>query len=233
MGFLPAEGSPGPRGLPAEASGDDVPHVPKRSRPPQSGESAAARNAVGSLPLDCPKEVTNASREDADASGARDSGGWDRAAGGASGGGAFLIVGAEHRHERRGAGRADLQHAQQQARTSPPIEPNFGKSIAHKRKHVTPSIIWEEIQQNPERYRYSRFCEGIGQADRSLTMRQGHAGGDKSFVDSVLVVDRLTPQARQAQIFVAVMAASYPQILIMCFRAPFRKNMIVRREMLT
>jgi hypothetical protein len=64
-------------------------------------------------------------------------------------------------------------------------------------------------------------------------MRQGHAGGDKSFVDSVLVVDRLTPQARQAQIFVAVTAASYPQILIMCFRAPFRKNMIVRREMLT
>jgi transposase len=43
-------------------------------------------------------------------------------------------------------------------------------------------------------------------------MRQSHAGGDKLFVDyagdGVPVVNRLTGEVRQAQIFVAVMGAS-------------------------
>lgn len=84
-----------------------------------------------------------------------------------------------------------------------------------KRKHVTLSILWEEyIQQHPEGYRYSRFCELYRnwEGRLSVTMRQSHAGGDKLFVDyagdGVPVVDRLTGEIRQAQIFVAVMGAS-------------------------
>jgi transposase len=84
-----------------------------------------------------------------------------------------------------------------------------------KRKHVTLSILWEEyIERHPDGYRYSRFCElyRSWEGRLSLTMRQSHAGGDKLFVDyagdGVPVVDRLTGEIRQAQIFVAVMGAS-------------------------
>jgi transposase len=85
-----------------------------------------------------------------------------------------------------------------------------------KRKHVTLSILWDEyIAQEPEGYRYSRFCELYrGWAGKlSVTMRQGHAGGEKLFVDYAgdtvpVVVDRLTGEIRPAWIFVAVLGAS-------------------------
>jgi transposase len=85
-----------------------------------------------------------------------------------------------------------------------------------KRKHVTLSILWEEyIEQNPQGYRYSRFCElyRSWEGRVSVTMRQAHVGGDKLFVDYAgdtvpVIVDRLTGEVRQAQIFVAVMGAS-------------------------
>src|SRR5712691_9535646 len=85
-----------------------------------------------------------------------------------------------------------------------------------KRKHVTLQILWDEyIEQNPDGYRYSRFCELYrGWASRiSVTMRQTHVGGDKLFVDYAgdtvpVIVDRLTGEMRQAQIFVAVLGAS-------------------------
>ena len=85
-----------------------------------------------------------------------------------------------------------------------------------KRKHVTLSILWDEyIEQNPEGYRYSRFCElyRSWEGRISVTMRQAHVGGDKLFVDYAgdtvpVIVDRLTGEVRQAQIFVAVMGAS-------------------------
>ena len=95
-------------------------------------------------------------------------------------------------------------------------EPDFSRIHRElKRKHVTLSILWEEyIEQNPDGYRYSRFCELYRnwEARLSVTMRQSHAGGDKLFVDyagdGVPVVNRLTGEVRQAQIFVAVMGAS-------------------------
>src|SRR5204862_2596159 len=69
--------------------------------------------------------------------------------------------------------------------------------------------------ERTEGYRYSRFCELYRNwASRlSVTMRQAHIGGDKLFVDYAgdtvpVIVDRLTGQARPAQIFVAVMGAS-------------------------
>jgi transposase len=85
-----------------------------------------------------------------------------------------------------------------------------------KRKHVTLSILWDEyIAHNPEGYRYSRFCElyRIWEGKLSVTMRQTHTGGDKLFVDYAgdtvpVIIDRLTGETRQAQIFVAVMGAS-------------------------
>src|SRR6266568_3926209 len=85
-----------------------------------------------------------------------------------------------------------------------------------KRKHVTLSILWDEyIEQHPEGYRYSRFCElyRTWEGKLSVTMRQAHAGGDKLFVDyagdtAPVVIDRLTGEIREAWIFVAVLGAS-------------------------
>jgi transposase len=85
-----------------------------------------------------------------------------------------------------------------------------------KRKHVTLQILWDEyIEQHPDGYRYSRFCELYrGWVSRiSVTMRQTHAGGDKLFVDYAgdtvpVIIDRLTGKTRPAQIFVAVLGAS-------------------------
>src|SRR4030088_2650970 len=82
-----------------------------------------------------------------------------------------------------------------------------------KRKHVTLQILWDEyIEQNPDGYRYSRFCELYrGWASRiSVTIRQTHAGGDKLFVDYAgdtvpVIIDRLTGKTRPAQIFVAAL----------------------------
>ncbi len=85
-----------------------------------------------------------------------------------------------------------------------------------KRKHVTLSILWDEyIQQHPDGYRYSRFCDlyRSWEGKLSVTMRQAHAGGEKLFVDyagdrAPVVIDRLTGEIREAWIFVAVLGAS-------------------------
>jgi hypothetical protein len=93
------------------------------------------------------------------------------------------------------------------------VEPDWASIHRElKRKHVTLSILWYEyIARNPEGYRYSRFCEldRIWEGKLSVTMRQTHVGGDKLFVDYAgdtvpVIADRLTGEARQAQIFVAV-----------------------------
>jgi transposase len=87
---------------------------------------------------------------------------------------------------------------------------------ALKRKHVTLSIVWEEyIAAHPGGYRYSRFCElyRTFEARLPVTMRQSHEAGEKLFVDYAgdgvpVVIDRLTGELRNAQIFVAVLGAS-------------------------
>jgi transposase len=97
------------------------------------------------------------------------------------------------------------------------IEPDWASIHRElKRKHVTLSLLWHEyIERNPDGYRYSRFCELYRSWERklSVTMRQSHVGGDKLFVDYAgdtvpVIVDRLTGETREAQIFVAVMGAS-------------------------
>jgi len=84
-----------------------------------------------------------------------------------------------------------------------------------KRKGVTLFLLWQEYKEaHPQGYQYSRFCDlyraWAGTVD--LPMRQNHKAGEKLFVDyagqTMPVVDRLTGEVRQAQIFVAVSGAS-------------------------
>ncbi len=97
------------------------------------------------------------------------------------------------------------------------VEPDW--AVVHrelKRKHVTLSILWDEyIEQHPDGYRYSRFCDlyRTWEGKLSVTMRQAHAGGEKLFVDyagdgAPVIIDRLTGEIRGAWIFVAVLGAS-------------------------
>src|SRR5271157_3549773 len=73
-----------------------------------------------------------------------------------------------------------------------------------------PGLIRPPVPQ-----RYSRFCElyrGFA-AKLPVVMRQTHSGGEKLFVDYAgdtvpVIVDRLSGESRQAQIFVAVLGAS-------------------------
>jgi transposase len=84
-----------------------------------------------------------------------------------------------------------------------------------RQKGVTLFLLWQEYKAaHATGYQYSRFCdlygEWRGRAD--LVMRQQHRAGEKLFVDyagaTVPVVDRLTGEVQQAQIFVAVLGAS-------------------------
>jgi len=83
-------------------------------------------------------------------------------------------------------------------------------------KHVTLMVLWEEYAaQHPNGYRYSRFCElfRAWEGKLAVTMRQTHIAGEKLFVDYAgdrvpVIIDRLTGEVREAQIFVAVLGAS-------------------------
>jgi len=85
-----------------------------------------------------------------------------------------------------------------------------------RNKHVTLMILWEEYAaQYPDGYRYSRFCElyRAWEGKLPVTMRQSYVAGEKLFVDYVgdtvsVIIDRLTGEIREAQIFVAVLGAS-------------------------
>ncbi len=84
-----------------------------------------------------------------------------------------------------------------------------------KRKGVTLFLLWEEYKAaQPEGFGYSWFCQHYrafaGKVD--VVMRQTHRAGETTFVDyagqTVDVIDRHTGEARQAQVFVAVLGAS-------------------------
>jgi len=91
-------------------------------------------------------------------------------------------------------------------------------SVVHRelrRKGVTLFLLWQEYREvHPEGYQYSWFCEHYrawaGKLD--VVMRQDHRAGEKLFIDyagqTLPVVDRLTGEVREAQIFVAVLGAS-------------------------
>jgi len=76
-------------------------------------------------------------------------------------------------------------------------------------------LLWEEyLANNPGGYRYTQFCHHYRMWRRRISpsMRQVHRAGEKMFVDfagqTIEVVDRLSGEAKNAQIFVAVLGAS-------------------------
>jgi transposase len=85
-----------------------------------------------------------------------------------------------------------------------------------KRKGVTLQLLFEEYARpDPQTaYKYSHFCE-LYQRWRShlkISLRQVHRAGEKMFVDyagqRVPIIDPITGERHQAQIFVAVLGAS-------------------------
>jgi transposase len=96
------------------------------------------------------------------------------------------------------------------------IEPDWA-SIARelKRPGVNLLILWEEYRAvHPEGYVYSRFCQLFREFARRLSpsMRQNHVAGDKGFIDysgkKIAIINPMTGEAREADIFVAVLGAS-------------------------
>jgi transposase len=83
------------------------------------------------------------------------------------------------------------------------------------RAGVTRDLLWREYKTaQPEGLQYTAFCNHYRRwrATQEIVLRQDHPPGDKLFVDyaghTVPVIDRLTGEAHQAQIFVAVLGAS-------------------------
>jgi len=98
-----------------------------------------------------------------------------------------------------------------------PLLPDFAELHQElRRKGVTLQLLWEEYAeaQPNDHYSYSHFCVLYRQWRKRLspTMRQTHAPGDKLFVDycgpTIPVIDVLTGEVRDTQIFVAVLGAS-------------------------
>jgi transposase len=84
-----------------------------------------------------------------------------------------------------------------------------------KRAGVNLMVLWEEYREShPDGYGYSRFCDLYREFERRLSpvMRQHHVAGDKVFVDysgkKIGIVDPMTGEVRDAEIFVAVLGAS-------------------------
>ncbi len=98
-------------------------------------------------------------------------------------------------------------------RQPPPDWPVLHREL--KRSGVTLSLLWEEYRAaHPEGYGYSRFCDLYRAWKGKLkpTMRQAHVAGEKMFVDyagtTAEVIDPLTGEIREAQVFVATLGAS-------------------------
>jgi len=98
-------------------------------------------------------------------------------------------------------------------RRLPPDWPALHREL--RRPGVTLSLLWEEYRAaHPEGYGYSRFCD-LYRAWRGKlkpTMRQAHLAGEKMFVDyagtTAEVIDPLTGEIHEAQVFVATLGAS-------------------------
>jgi transposase len=96
------------------------------------------------------------------------------------------------------------------------VEIDFG--YVHRelaRRGVTRELLWQEHKAgHPEGVQYTAFCNQYRRwlATQELVLRQEHLPGDKGFVDyagqTVPVVDRLTGEVRQAQIFICVLGCS-------------------------
>lgn len=84
-----------------------------------------------------------------------------------------------------------------------------------RHKHVTMLLLWTEYkEQHPEGYKYSQFCDLYKQWSKklSLTMRQEHKAGEKTFIDyagsTIDIVDSETGEVNPAQVFVSCLGGS-------------------------
>ena len=84
-----------------------------------------------------------------------------------------------------------------------------------KRVGVTLQLLHHEyLERHPGGYRYTQFCAHYRRwsDDRRLSMRQVHRAGEKLFVDYAgkkpSLVDPLTGEVREVELFVAVLGAS-------------------------
>jgi transposase len=89
----------------------------------------------------------------------------------------------------------------------------FAKEL--KRTGVTLLRLWQEYRdEHPDGYGYSQFCYHfqMWRSTCELTMHLDHKAGDKVFVDftgdKLSIIDRQTGESREAEVFVAVLAAS-------------------------
>lgn len=96
-------------------------------------------------------------------------------------------------------------------------EPDWAALVRElKRPAVNLVMLWEEYraQHHDDAYGYSRFCELLREFERKLSpvMRHHHVAGDKVFVDysgkKLGIVNPVTGEIREAEIFVAVLGAS-------------------------
>ncbi len=99
------------------------------------------------------------------------------------------------------------------ARRPLPDWPSIHKE--RRKPGITLWLLWEEYQlEHPDGYSYSQFCELYRKwrGKLSLTMRQTHVAGEKMFVDysgtSIPVIDPLTGEIRETELFIAAMGAS-------------------------
>jgi transposase len=84
-----------------------------------------------------------------------------------------------------------------------------------KEKGVMRLLLWEEYRAThpEESYSYSQFCFHYQQwqSHLNLVMRQTHRAGERLFVDyagpTASIVNPITEEFREAQIFVAVQGA--------------------------
>ena len=108
-------------------------------------------------------------------------------------------------------GRAGVETGQRRR-----IEPDWAALARElKRPGVTMMILWEEYREiNQDGYGYSRFCDLLRGFERRLSpvMRQHHIAGEKAFVDysgkRIAIVDPLSGEIHEAEIFVGVLGAS-------------------------
>lgn len=110
---------------------------------------------------------------------------------------------------------ARLHVARPTAHAARPLpDPAYLHAERHK-TGVTLNLLHQEyLQQHPDGYGYTQFCEHYREwlGRKRLSMRQVHLAGEKTFVDysgkKPSVVDPSTGEVREVELFVAVLGAS-------------------------
>jgi len=100
-------------------------------------------------------------------------------------------------------------------RASRPLPDPAEMHVELKRAGVTLQLLHlEYLERHPDGYRYTTYCDAYRAwlAKRSPTMRQTHIAGDKMFVDysgkRPRIVDRVTGEVTEVELYVAVLGAS-------------------------